>query len=343
MNISKSSFFFFLFGFSIFISSILGACAKKATSPIPTQIFTPSATIKSSSPTLPISIIPNFSSTQTISSETKNSIIATVDARATKERSILPDCVIINRSYSPDGRWLAFECNASGIGIYNLEDNSKVWRLSYDEVFGLKYGVSNSFGRLIPKHWSIDGKYLYFTPFEGGDGGCVIYNEGKALFRINLLSGEFFEIIAPSQDFSNYNFSFSTDDIYLGLIETWREHPILKLHNLISDTQQEILLGEQYSGAGYVIWSPDNSYIFFSARSGNECDKMTYYLILMSMRSREQKIIMEGVRDETYQPIQWNDQNHVIMAEWFSEIFYDLDLTTGNIVPYSQTEESSNP
>lgn len=278
----------YLCAFSLLIES----CANNtAVVPTKTQVFNPSHIPSApQSPTLTMTFTPTLSPAQQATREFQNSIFAT----AQSEMAILPGCgAPIDRNYSPDGNWVAIQCVNYGMGVYNSKDLANAWFFSYYETFGLKYENGNHFGSLMPKHWSVDGKYLYFAPFIGGDGGCEWYIEGQALLQLDLSTGKLSEILSPTIDSTYYNFSFSHDDKYLAYFETWKEHPVLNLLDLVAGTKQEVPLGKKYSGAGFLIWSPDNKQALFSARSGEECEGMIYYIVLMNMNNHSQKIILE--------------------------------------------------
>jgi hypothetical protein len=272
----------------------------------------------------------------------------TLDAKWATQSAILPSCGYWGpETYSPDGNWIAFECLEPGIGVYNRKDTSIAWYFSYYKTFGLKYDNGNHFGKLIPKHWSNDRKYLYFAPFVGGDGGCPIYNEGQALFRLDLSSGKYTYILAPVENLSYYNFSFSNGDTYLGYFETWREQQVLKLANLISSQEFEIPLDKNYSGAGFLIWSQDNTQVFFSARTGEECENMKYDVITMSVNNHDQKTILSN-NPIGYRPVQWIDENNIIVSagitgSGYSENYYDLNILTGKLSPYIQITPTATP
>jgi len=235
------------------------------------------------------------------------------------------------------------ECSEYGMGVYNLFDFSRAWFFSYYNVYGSEHDNGNTFGEVRPRHWSEDGKYLYFAPFFFGDGGCAIYYEALGLLRLDLYSGEFVEILSPDETWYTYNLTFSNDDNDWGYIETWNQPPILKLTNLATQTQEEIPLGENYSGAGNLIWSQDNTQIIYSARSGEDCVEMTYYLVLMDVKNQTSKIILEGQWADPYKPVQWVDEDRVIVVEWFSEASFTLDLITGELLPYQPPEPDANP
>lgn len=249
------------------------------------------------------------------------------------------DCgEFINPGFSPDEDWVAAECSEHGMAVSNTSDRSRSWFFSYLNIYGAKYDNGNAFGQVQPKHWSQDGRYLYFVPFFYGDGGCAIYYQAQGLFRLDLSSRKYTELLAPDENGFTYNISFSGDDKYLGYIETWTEHPILVLNDLVTQTRMEIPLGNQYSGAGNFVWSQDHTQALFSARSGKDCLDMTYYLVLLNMNDFEQKVILEGKWTEPYKPIEWTDATRITVAEWFSGTIHTLDLMTGDLQPITGTQ-----
>ena len=331
-------------GIGICICLFIGACANQVVSPTQTMILANKQSLETKTPlTLTLTLTPILDPAQSAAIETQNSTIATRDAQIEKDIEIVPKCGWSgNHNYSPDGNWVAFECLENGMGIYNLKDSSKSWFFSYYDTFGLKYENGNHFGKIKPKYWSNDGKYLYFFPFFGGDGGCVFYAEGQALFRLDLESGKYSEVLLPTENSSYYNFSFSNDEKYLGYFEVWQKYPILNLLNLTTNKHQEIPLGEKYSGAGYLIWSQDDNQVLFSARSGDECESMVYYLVTLNLENQIQKIVFEGDK-EKYFPVKWIDENLILVEAGFSEEYFYLNTGTGEILPYNEPTSTPRP
>ena len=332
----------------------VGACSfGQVSTPTPDQPASPSrpsqtpqASALKPSLTLTASLTPDLSPAQQATHLFENTSSATVEA----EMTILAGCgAPLERYYSPDRNWVAVECiNNGGLGVYNPTDPSKAWFLTYYEAFGLKHANGSFSGRLIPKHWSVDGKYLYFFPHQSGDPGCISYPEGQALLRLNLSTGKFSEILVPDEESGNYNvynFSFSNNDAYLGYFETGQEHSTLYSRNMLSGAIQKILIGEQFTEAGFLVWSPDNRQVLFSARSGADCNNMTYYLVLINPRNYTQKIILEG-KTARFLPSKWIEGNQVIITSVktdYSREYFCLDLTTGAIRPYQQPASSQEP
>jgi Tol biopolymer transport system component len=338
---------------------LLGACSiGPASAPTPDQPTSPTqpaqisqvSILEPAITTVPVltltpslTLTPGLSPAQQATRLFENSSLATAEAEVT----ILADCgAPLERYYSPDQNWVAVECvNHGSLGIYNPKNPSKAWLLSYYEVFGLKHADGSFSGRLIPKHWSVDGKYLYFFPHEDDEAGCIWYPEGQGLLQLDLLTGKFSEILVPDENSIDYNFSFSNKDTYLGYFETGQEHPTLYLRNMLSGAIQKIFIGEQFTEAGFLVWSPDNRQVLFSARAGADCNNMTYYLVLINPRNYTQKIILEG-KTARFLPFQWIEGNQVIITSVkadYSRDYYYLDLTTGAIRPYLQPAPSPEP
>jgi hypothetical protein len=327
------------------IGLLATACSNELPTPTQTQFIIPtkypSTTPK---PTLVATSTPTMSSSQRATEDARNSIIATTEAHETTEASVFPNCGWpSNRNYSPDGNWIAVECSNYGLGVYSADDHSKAWFFSYYDDFANKYGSNIHDGHLRVKHWSTNGQYLYIMPFFGGDGGCPAYYEGQALLSIELSTGEISDIVSPSDFWSYYNFSFSNDEELISYFETWLEHPVLKIRSF--DKQIEIPIGNNYSGAGDLIWSQDNNQVLFSAKSGEECENLKYYLIVLNLKDRSQKVVLEGEDADKYQPIQWINENQVMLADYdySTEIYYSLNLTTGEVSEYSQPAATAKP
>ncbi len=260
----------------------------------------------------------------------------TAVALGATEQSLLPDCRgWWDHSESPDGEWKTLECISDGMGVYNQMDHSKAWYLSYYDLYGLPYENGNHFGHVYPIHWSADGKYLYLVPRWSGDGGCVMYDDGSALYRLDLASGARVLLIPPTADRLYGSFSFSNADTYVAHIALSPAQPaVLTLLDLRDGTTTDISLGKRYAEGGYLIWSPDNQEVLFSARSRGECETMTYYIVLMDLRQRAQKIIKEGTEAQ-FVPVEWASENQVVVQAIESGYLFNMQLPSGEMKPYS--------
>jgi WD40 repeat protein len=265
-------------------------------------------------------------------------------ARNATEMALLPGCdTAIDRSYSPDGNWVAIQCVNPITEIYNLNNPSLVWSLKYNEIFGLEDEYTNQFFYIIPWHWSVDGRYLYLSIHPCCmDGGCPEYYVVAALVRLDLITGEVTQTLRPGEDNMLYGFSFSEGDTYLAYWRTWIEYPVLNIQNLVTGEEQHISLGEQYSEVGDVVWSPDKSQIVFSARNMDYCENMMFYLVMMDLSDLSQRVLWEGP-DVGYHPVEWTEDNHIILTALHSSGYVSMDLTTLEIIPYPIPTSTTSP
>lgn len=199
--------------------------------------------------------------------------------------------------------------------------------LSREVIYGMGNESPNPDYSIKPLHWSADGRYLYLGIRPCcGDGGCPAYGGIESLVRLDLASGEQILILEPEADFRFYTVSFSEDDRYLAYFEKWLDHPIMNLRNLATDEEREIALGQQYTLAGEVVWSPDQDWVVFSARTGEACDNMVYYLVKMRLDDLTQTVLLEGA-DVTYTPVEWTQDNMLRLYLGWPGAYGVLDMT----------------
>ncbi len=268
----------------------------------------------------------------------------TAVALATTEQALLPGCGgFSDRTYSPNASWVVLRCLNSGMGVYSVSDSSKAWYFSYNDVYGSKYQNGLHNGYVLPLHWSNDSRYLYFTALWVGDGGCPMYLDGSALYRLDLSSGQYSLLIGPRDAAPYGSFSFSNGDAYVANIQrSADEHAVLTLLDLASLTKKDILLGNKYVEGGSLIWSPDNRQVFFSARRGEDSCNMTYYLVLLDLKDRVQRIVLQGAGAE-YIPVAWDSGTRVIVQALNSGNLFYMDVSSGEISTYTGPALTSTP
>jgi hypothetical protein len=339
---------------------LLGACSNQQTHTpshtainISSVIPSPYNPENSSTPRLTASIAPSPTTTQlpsptsTINPHpsldpeelaTKAEItadIATYEAIRATELAIFPHCGPPERiSHSPDGKWVAVECLNYETGVYNLDDPSKVWLLPYGKTLGLEIENRTIMGSLKIKHWSSDGRYLYLSPVPCcRDGGCVDYFEGIALLRLDLITGKVSQTLKLGKDSQFYNYSFSPNDTYLAYIRTWLDHPIINIRNMQTGEEQQIPIDGPYSKVGDIVWSPSNSEIIFSTRTGESCENLHYFLVEMEMTDHIQKVLINGSTSH-YRPTEWMKNNMIILQEGYADYYYSFNPSTLIINPF---------
>jgi hypothetical protein len=167
----------------------------------------------------------------------------------------------------------------------------------------------------------------------------------EALIRLDLATGRVTQTLRPGEGFKLYTYSFSDDDHYLAYFRTWLEHPILNIQNLITGEEQHFPLGEQFSEAGSVIWSPDKSRVAFSARTIEDCEHITYYVVMMKLADASQTILFEGptANYNPYIPIEWTSDNEIILDMGYSVGYGSLNIATSEITPFLTPTPSPVP
>ena len=265
--------------------------------------------------------------------EAQTTLSAYWDSVVATEMAALPLCGFPERSYdSPDGNWVAIDCINRLTGIYNRKDPSKTWQVSYYDAFGNVYDQGNADGKLIPVHWSGDGRYIYLMPRPCClDGGGGEYYDGLALLRLDLSSGKITQTLPPSQGLGFYDVSFSKDGEDLAYIKTWIEKPVVNISNLISGEELQLPLNGNFNGAGDVVWSPDKSHVILSGRTSNDFGVPGFSLVMIELHNSKQVILKDHL--EYYRPLDWTTDNKVLLEKSFSEEYYSLDLNTMNITP----------
>ena len=132
---------------------------------------------------------------------------------------------------SPDGQWVA-----NSFGYYppiKLQvaraDGSVAWVVESD-------GEGWSEVILRPAHWSIDGRYLYFTlaPFVDG---FVLYMDGSGLQRLDLENGQVTEVLAGEGGLQS--FSISPDSAQLAYTRSKEGFEWLILRDLATGEERQ--------------------------------------------------------------------------------------------------------
>jgi hypothetical protein len=137
------------------LTAALAACGQSATEGVTT------AAMPIESPSRTLTLLPTIDlSYQTWETEW----IATEDALGTVVARYPGNCGPYRFLISPDGNWLAQDCFADKFLVVNL-DGSKMWELTYFQVFGDAPNYPNNSGGITPLVWTDDSRYLYFIVY----------------------------------------------------------------------------------------------------------------------------------------------------------------------------------
>ena len=224
--------------------------------------------------------------------------------------------------HSPDGEW-----TANSFGYYppiRMEvtgsDGSASWEVVSDGEGWFEVV-------LRPEHWSVDGLYLYFTlaPFVDG---FILYMDGSGLQRLDLSSGDVTQVLAG--DHQLQSFSISPDSTRLVFFRTEEDATWLVVRDLRDGTELQWRLADEAVQAGGIRWSADGSTFVVRATTGFDYDEARTTIVLVSLRSLAQKIVLAD-DPRIFWRVDWID-DHTLYLEDLADSGWLLDLRSGKIV-----------
>ena len=222
---------------------------------------------------------------------------------------------------SPDGEW-----TASSFGTYPpivmqvaRADGSVTWEITYagEDWFEVW---------LRPVHWSVDGRYLYFTlaPFVDG---FVLYMNGSGLQRLDLVSGEMTELLAGAGLLQS--FSISPDSTQLVFFRVSEDETWLVLRDLEDGRETEWKLADGPVQAGAVRWSPDGTAFVLLASEGFSYEEVLTDVVLLDLRRMAPKTVLQDA--PRIRHVNWTDANSLYLEDYDGSGWL-LDLTSGEMV-----------
>jgi dipeptidyl aminopeptidase/acylaminoacyl peptidase len=223
---------------------------------------------------------------------------------------------------SPDGLWTASSfdyyppirmqvARADGSAAWQVESDGEGW----PEVI------------LRPVHWSIDGRYLYFTlaPFVDG---FVLYVSGSGLQRLDLNDGRVAQILAGENQLQS--FSVSPDSSRVAYVRSDDDIEWLVVRDMGDGTELEWSLADQPVQAGKITWSPDASELVLLVTQGFSNEEALTDLVLVNLGRLSQETVLHEDPRRFYR-IQWTDE-HTLYLEDLTVTGWRLDLQTGEMV-----------
>ncbi len=224
--------------------------------------------------------------------------------------------------HSPDGRW-----TASAFGYY-LPIWMRVARADGSDAWEVQSDGDGWFEVMLrPVHWSVDGRYLYFTlaPFVDG---FVLYTDGSGLQRLDLGDGQVTEILAGEGELQA--FSISPDSARLAYVRNEEEAELLIVRDLSTGEELQWGLAETLAQAGGITWSPDASALVVLVTWGFSWEDTRTDLVLLNLRSGAREAVLE---DDTriFYRIAWVDR-HTLYLEDLTVTGWSLDLETGEMI-----------
>jgi len=223
---------------------------------------------------------------------------------------------------SPDGQW-----TASSFGIYppswmqvELSDGSVVWEVESDGEGWFEV-------LLRPVHWSVDGRYLYFTLAPYVDG-FVLYMDGSGLQRLDLDDGQVTEVLASEGELQSFSISPASD--LLAYVRSAEGFEWLILRDLGTGEERQWKLTDAPAQAGSFSWSPNASELVLLVTQGFSQEEALTDLVLVDLRSGTQERLLEQDPRIFYRML-WIDEHTLYLEDW-TVTGWSLDLQTGEMI-----------
>ena len=218
---------------------------------------------------------------------------------------------------SPDGNWVAVSCGYKRDPNLEIVDrNGKRWTLNYKDYLLKEYIVDGHIpiGNLYPKHWSADGRYLYFTSYIGFDGGgtCFYGFGAHGLYRIDVKDGAVSAVLPLSPSIGGYDIAFSPTGrrlAYQGLGE-----PVI----LDLQTGDKLTIKIEDEVAGNFTWSPDGLELAYSTckskSNGNDFSIEKSAIKIYSIRTNTSRTVLE-IDETMFFILSWEKESIIEIAQ----------------------------
>lgn len=235
--------------------------------------------------------------TSATSTQTPSLLIPTEKGNITPSSVSCPEFYILEKlpvgaPIKSNEEWILYTCSLAKTRYNNFvlsKDNSKVWEIYYNNP---AWADKNSI-QLSAYRWTQDGTYLYLVPTlnccgSGFDAPGYFW-DNYSLYRLNLQSGYFENIIPPSD--KGYSFSISPNDEYLVYSEN--ESKTIHIIDLRTRIEQILSLDEDYVLTGAFAWKPDSTKLYFSsAINGWESEDEGISIFMLSINNMNIQTIL---------------------------------------------------
>jgi len=231
---------------------------------------------------------------------------------------------------SPDGKWTAlpgFETLSTGYRIslkIFTADKSIIW--TPVDVTGDGLGYISP----VPKHWSADSHYFYYSDTLVTDGCTNLFPLEKVWKRVNVESGQVDVFPIPS----GRSHAYSPDDLALAYIPDSAPDQLIIL-NIADKTEQKIPLPKPNDSqtplqAGDIRWSPDNRSLVYTVIHGSLCaaTRPDFFLQTVNRSDLTVKTIYHGA--EYLRSLEWASADKILVMDWSHRSWW-VTAVTGEI------------
>lgn len=308
----------FVFGF---VTSVLAGCGGYLTTPEVTRapttvVTTTSQSVQSTStptsitnitprPTLTLRPSQSWYFTAVAIQSTEN--VLQQQTQSAKETQIAQfpincdDMDFYSSTVSPNGEWFAASCGYKRDQTLIVQNRvGTEWELKFKDFLSSESpdGIP---GSLIPKFWSPDGEYLYFTTvlgYSGGGNDCFPGFGEIGLFRLNLKAGSWTTLIAPTFSFPGYEIEFAP---------TGRRYAVDVNGVTITDLTTGEINMINAPGITEFIWSPDGTQLAYSVASCGEQFVQSSSVYVWDALTQQTLMLITMDDGTLLSPVSWGD------------------------------------
>lgn len=230
-------------------------------------------------------------------------------------------------SASPDGVWqaeglVAFPGTTGTLYYTELRvkkaDDSAEW-LPVAEWNRLALGYTTP----EPKHWSPDGRYLYFTNAPVPDG-CALFVDASGLQRLDLQDGSLVEVLPPD---STWTLTVAPDGERVAYTQGDELYVLTLATGNYSATKLDML--EADAQWGRIVWAPDSQQLAFTvAYAPCQPPQWRQSIVLADVRTHTVKTLIEK-DDRLLTTGQWLDADRIQLHDQEGKE-WEMDVATGS-------------
>lgn len=245
------------------------------------------------------------------------------------------------REASPTGTRLVVTCDSKTdegtITQIEKMEKSIVWNMNFHETFGAKMGIKD--GKMILSQWSQDERFVYLEPYFccadlPQDYFFNYFQDSPALYRLDLISGKYDEILEPNPGnlLAGYSFEFSPNNRILASINS---ENLSEIHLLDLETNEfsTVQIDPPFLG-GAISWSPDSKNLLITTTNQswileNKAEN-TFVYFLFEIKSSSLSILFET--NSLYLPA-WENMDSILLKSTENETLITYDLSQKKFIP----------